>query len=92
MSYDPLTMDPFILAVRRGNYLRLERPVTIRHDTRAEGAGGKEVKFQLEMRPLDHTHTHGEMTRADQQAITAVLAKAGAEIVAILRQVPPPPS
>lgn len=92
MTYDPLTMDTVILAVRRGHFIRQERPLIIKHDTRAEGAGGKEVKFQLTMTPLDATHTHGEMTRADQQAIIAALARAGAEIVKILRAVPPKPS
>lgn len=61
-------------------------------DRRADGAGGKEVKFQLIVKPLDHTHTHGEIERADRGAIMAALARAADEIVEILRHVPPKPS
>jgi len=61
-------------------------------DRRAEGAGGKDVKFELIVKPLDATHTHGEIERCDKAAVMAVLAKAADEIVLILRRVPPKPS
>lgn len=92
MTYDPLTMDPVLLAVRRGNYIKQEKPMLVTLDRRADGAGGREVKFQLVIQPIDATHTHGEIERADKPALMAALAKAADEIVAILRQVPPKPS
>jgi hypothetical protein len=61
-------------------------------DRRDDGAGGKEVKFELIVKPLDSTHTHGELERCDKTAVMLVLKKAADEIVEILRRVPPKPS
>ena len=69
-----------------------ERPMLVMLDRRADGAGNKEVKFQLIIKPLDHTHTHGEIERADKPALMAALAKAADEIVEVLKRVPPKPS
>jgi len=74
-----------VLAARAGNYDR--KPMNIQLDRRAEGAGGVDVKFALQIQPLDHTHTHGELERCDKKAVMAVLAKAADEIVNILRRV-----
>lgn len=79
-----------VLAARAGNYK--ERPMLVTLDRRAEGAGNREVKFQLTITPLDHTHTHGEIERADKPALMAALARAADEIVEVLRRVPPKPS
>lgn len=76
-----------VLAARAGNYE--ERPMLPTLDRRAEGAQGKDVKFQIIVKPLDQYHTHGELERADKQAIQGALARAADEIVAILRRVPP---
>jgi len=80
-----------VLAARAGNYK--ERPMLlVSLDRRADGAGNREVKFQLIIKPLDATHTHGEIERADKPALMAALAKAADEIVEVLRRVPPKPS
>jgi len=84
-----LTFGPgweIVLAARAGNYDR--KPMKIQLDRRAVGAGGIDVKFALQIQPLDHTHTHGELERCDHPAVMAVLAKAADEIVEILRRVP----
>jgi len=62
-------------------------------DRRAAGADPKrENKFQLTVKAIDATHTHGELERCDRAAVMAALAKAADEIEAILRRVPPKPS
>lgn len=65
-----------------------ERPMLIQLDRRADGAGGREVKFALQIKPLDEHHTHGELNRADRAAIMQALARAADEIVEVLRRVP----
>lgn len=47
-------------------------------------AWGRELKFTISAVSRD-VHTHGEMTRADRQAIRNELAKAAEAIAAILR-------
>lgn len=79
-----------VLAARAGNYE--ERPMLVTLDRRAEGAQGKDVKFQLIVKPIDSHHTHGEIERADKAEMMAALAKCADEIVAILRRVPRKPS
>jgi hypothetical protein len=69
----------------------------IQLERRAAGADGTDVKFALQIQPIDHTHTHGELERCDKTAVMAILAKAADEIVEVLRRVPvrdhrlPPP-
>lgn len=55
-------------------------------DRRTDGAGGREVKFTVMVKPLDQYHTHGELTRCDRAAVTAALVKAANEIEAVLRR------
>ena len=91
----PYPFDPgwqLVLAARAGNHITLRRPMAvIKLDRRAEGAGGREVKFELAMRPLDQYHTHGEMERCDKDAVMAALSAAADTIEGILRRVPPKP-
>lgn len=56
-------------------------------DRRAEVEGGKDLKFIVSVRSLDN-HAHGELTRADQQAIRDELAKAANAVERILLAVP----
>jgi hypothetical protein len=57
-------------------------------DRRAEGSGGREVKFEILVKPLDQYHTHGELTRCDRQAIRDALVGAADRIERVLRALP----
>ena len=54
-------------------------------ERRAAVAGGKDLKFRVSVLSID-THTHGELTRADQQAIRDKLVKCADVVEAILRK------
>lgn len=54
-------------------------------ERRAAGAADRELKFKVGAQSLD-THTHGELTRVDQQAIRDELAKCADAVEAILRK------
>lgn len=88
----PYPMGPgweIVLAARAGNFEREPQMGMIQLDRRAEAVGGREVKFALQIKPLDQYHTHGELERCDKAAVMAALAKCATEIVEILKRVPP---
>ena len=45
---------------------------------------GREVKFEVLVKPIDEHHTHGELTRCDRAAVVKALVKAADEIQRVL--------